>query len=126
MVVVSGDWSVQTLLLPLDDVLEGNRFIPDGVGDKAILVGEGPNVFVVNISSRETQIWEFLGNDAIWVKVRINSRNSFFVRPVKFSNGVPDLALYFEIMLKVLDNVVISLDICFVMVLIKLRSDVLG
>lgn len=54
MVVISGDWSIQTLLLPLDDVFKRNRLIPDCVGHEAILVGEGPNVFVVNISSRET------------------------------------------------------------------------
>jgi hypothetical protein len=54
MVIVSGDRPVQTLLLPLDDVFEGSRLIPDGVCDKAVLVGEGPNVLVVNISSRET------------------------------------------------------------------------
>jgi len=53
MVVVSCDRSIQTLLLPLNYVFEWNSLIPDSVCDKAVLVGEGPNMFVVNISSRE-------------------------------------------------------------------------
>jgi len=53
MVVVSCDRSVQTLLLPLNYVFERNWLIPDSVCNKAVLVSEGPNMFVVNISSRE-------------------------------------------------------------------------
>lgn len=56
MVIVSGNWSIQALLLPLSDMLERNWLIPDGICDKSIFVGERPIVFIVNISAGEAQI----------------------------------------------------------------------
>ena len=53
MIVVSSDRSVQTLLLPLNDVFEGSWFVPDSVCNKAVFVSEGPDMFVVYISSWE-------------------------------------------------------------------------
>lgn len=120
MVVISSDRAVQSLLLPLDDVFEGSWFVPDSVGYEAILVGESPHMLAVNISSCEAQIRQFFSGYAIWIKIGIDSRNASLVGSVEFGNGVPDLSLYFEIVLEILDNIVVSFSVGFVVILVEL------
>jgi len=126
VVVVAGDWTVESLLLPLQDVLEGRLLVPDGVGHEAVLVGEGPHVLAVNIAAREAQVGQFLGGEAVGVEVGVDARDALLVGPVEFGDGVPDLSLHLEILLEVFDDCVIGISFGLVVVLVKLGSDIVG
>lgn len=48
-----GDWSVESLLLPLFNVLEVVFFVEWGVGDEPVFVSEN-DLLVVDVNSLET------------------------------------------------------------------------
>ena len=56
VIVVVGDWTVEPLSLPFSSVLEGGGHVPRRVGDKAVFIAEGPNLFIVDIPSREAKV----------------------------------------------------------------------
>lgn len=119
MVVIFGHWSLQSLILPLLDVLERNLLVPDSTGDEAVFVSEGPHVLIVNISAREAQISQLFTGYTVWVQVSIDSGNALLVGSVKFGYGVPDLSLYFEVVLEMFDDLVEGLSVCFIVILIE-------
>ena len=47
---------MQSFFLPFEDVLEGRSDIPGGVGYESVFILESPNLLVVDISARETQV----------------------------------------------------------------------
>lgn len=58
-------------------------------------------------------------SNAVWVKISVDSRNSSLVGSIELCYGVPNLALYFKIMLEILYYAVIGFSICLVVVLIE-------
>ena len=54
VVVVAGDGPVESFLLPLDDVLEGDFLVPGGVGDEPVFVGEGPDLLFMDVPAGYT------------------------------------------------------------------------
>ena len=50
VIVVTGHWSVQSLVLPFQDVLEGSLLVPRSVCDESVLGLEGINCLVGIIS----------------------------------------------------------------------------
>lgn len=95
MVIVVSNWSVKSLLLPLDDVLELGLLVPRSIGNESILVLENPNRLFENISSLESDVGKtiFWLDVAIGVKVGIDSGYSLLVGPIQFRDGIPDLFL---------------------------------
>ena len=126
MVIVVSHRSVQSFTFPFDDMWEGNLFIPRGISDEAILVGEGPYLFVVNISAGKAQIWQFFHSRSISVQICVNSRNTAFIGTVKTSNGFPDFSLNLEVILKVVDYGVVFFYFGFIVVLVEFAGDVIG
>jgi hypothetical protein len=53
VVVVSGDWSVESFLFPFDDVFELLFRLPNCLSDKSVLICECPCYFVIDISPWE-------------------------------------------------------------------------
>lgn len=126
VVVVVGDWPVQPLLLPLYDVFELRLLVPGGVGDKPVLVLEGPLGFFGQISPGESEVGQIGSGWSVGAEVGVDARNSAFVGAVELGNGVPDLSLDLEIMFELIDDPVVLEDLGFVMILIKLVMDVLA
>lgn len=56
MIIIFGDWPVESFLFPLDDMLEGRAHLERAIGDEAIFVSESPHGLLVNISAGESQI----------------------------------------------------------------------
>lgn len=56
MIEMTSDRSMQSFFLPFEDVLEGRSDIPGGVCDESVFILESPNLLVVDISARETQV----------------------------------------------------------------------
>lgn len=126
VVVVVGDWPVQSLLLPLHDVFELRLLVPRGIGDKPVLVLEGPLDFLGEISPWESEIGQFGRNWPVGAEIGVDAGNAALVRAVEFGDGVPDLSLDLEIMFELIDDPVVLEDLGFVMVLIKLVMDVIA
>ena len=126
VVVVMSDWSVESFLLPLDDVPEGRRSVPDSIGDEPVLVAESPDLLVVDVSSGETQVWEIVGSGSIHTKVGVDAGDAPFVGSVESGDSVPNFPLYFEVVLEVVDDSVVLFRLCFVVILIEFAGDVLG
>lgn len=126
VVVVVGDWPVQSLLLPLHDVFELRLLVPRGIGDKPVLVLEGPLSFFGQISPWESEVGQFGGSGSVGAEIGVDAGNAALVGAVELGDGVPDLSLDLEIMFELIDDPVVLEDLGFVMVLIKLVMDVLG
>lgn len=126
VVVVVGDGSVQSLLLPLHDVLEGQGCIPGSIRHEAILVRESPDLLVINVPAGEAQVGEGLDGGTIGTQVGVDAGSSSFVRTVELGDGVPNFPLYLEIILEVVDDCVVFVGICFVVVLIEFGCNVVG
>jgi len=77
-VEVLGDWSVESFLFPLLDVLEIMLLVEGGVGDESILIGEN-EFLVVNVLSFKSQILEFWLYWSVFVHVFIDSSQTVFV-----------------------------------------------
>ncbi len=120
-----GDWSVESLLLPLLDVLEVVFFMEGSVGDESVLIGEN-DLLVVNIASFKSQIFKFCLYWTIFVKVSINSSNTVLVWSVKIADGLPDFFLDFQIVFKVIDDFVVLSDLGFIVVLVEFRVNIFG
>lgn len=60
MIVILGDRTMQSLLLPLYDVLEWYFRVPWCISNESIFVGKGPDLFIMNISSWEAYIGQLL------------------------------------------------------------------
>lgn len=76
VVVIVRNWPVQSFLLPLHDVFELGLLVPGRVGDKPILVLEGPLGFFGKISPWESEIRQFRSNGSVWVEIGVNTRNA--------------------------------------------------
>lgn len=126
VVVVVGDWPVQSLLLPLHDVFELRLLVPRGIGDKPVLVLEGPLGFFGEISPWESKIGQFGRSWPVGVEIGVDAGNAALVGAVELGDGVPDLSLDLEIMFELIDDPVVLEDLGFVMVLIKLVMDVVA
>lgn len=126
MVVVVGDGPVESLLLPLHDVFEGQGCIPGSIRHEAILVGESPDLLVINVPAGEAQVGEGLGGGTIGTEVGVDAWGASLVRTVEFGDGVPNFPLYFEVILEVVDDCVVLVDISFVVVLVEFGCDVVG
>ena len=120
VVVIMGDWPVQSFLLPLHDVFELRLLVPGRIGDKPILILEGPLGFFGQISPWESEIGQFGSNWPVGVEIGVNARNAAFVWAVELGDGVPDLSLHLEVMFELIDNPVVLEHLGFVMILIKL------
>ena len=126
VVVVMGDWSVQPLLLPLHDVFELRLLVPGSVGDKPVLVLEGPLGFFGQISPGESEVGQVGSDWSVGTEVGVDAGNAALVGSVELGDGVPDLSLDLEIMFELIDDPVVLEDLGFVMVLIKLVMNVLA
>lgn len=82
MIVVLGNRSIESFLLPFNDMLEWYFLVPRSIGNEPIFVSKGPDLLVVNISSFESNIRQFLFGWSIRVEVGVNSWNSSLVRSV--------------------------------------------
>jgi len=63
-------------------------------------------------------------NRTIRIKIRINTRDAPFVGSIEVSDGIPDFSLNFEIMLKLIDDIIIGSYIGFIVIFIELRLNV--
>lgn len=126
VVVVMRNGTVESLFLPLDDVLERSWSIPGCIRDEAVLVGKSPDLFVVIIASGESEIGERLFLDAVGIEVCINAGNTFLVGPVEFGDCVPHLALDLEVVFEVVNDGVVGLNLNLIVVLVELVVDVVG
>lgn len=119
-----GDWSVGPFVFPLLDVLEVMFFVPWGVGDESVFVGED-DFLVVDVEPVESQIFE-LGLDwSILIHVGIDTSDTVLVGPVKITDGMPDFSLDFQVVLEVINYSVVFFDFGFLVVFIKFWVDVL-
>ena len=119
VVVVPSYGAMEALFLPFYDVLELWFLVPRSVGDKAVLVLEGPNHLPGHIAPRKAQILEFRGNWPCGVEIGVDAGDSALVRTVQIGDSVPDLPLNCEIMLELVDDFVVLFDFCAVVVLIE-------
>lgn len=118
-VEMTGHWSIQSLLLPLLDMLEIMFLVEWSICDESILVGEN-ELLVVNILSFETQVLEFCLNWTVFVNVGIDSPNTVLVGSVQVTDGLPDFLLDLEVILEVIDNLVVLSDFDFIVILVEL------
>jgi hypothetical protein len=125
VVVVVGDRSMQSFLLPLDAVLEGDGSIPRSVSDEAVFVGKGENLLGVDVPPGEAQVRQIQRSRAAGVKIGVDSGNSSLVGPIEPSDGVPYLALHLEVILEVGDDGVVGTDLDLIVVLVKFGLDVI-
>ena len=100
--------------------------IPGSVGDESILVCECPHLFAVDVSTRETDIRQGLGSNSADVEVGIDTRDTASVGAIEIGDGIPDFALDLEVMLEVVNDLIVLLNIGFVVVLIEFVVDIIG
>jgi hypothetical protein len=120
VIVVSSDRAVLTLLLPLDDVLERNLFMPGSVSDESVLVGEGPHGFVVDVSALEAEVRKHLLVGTVGIEIGINSGYTSLVRTIEVGDGLPNFTLDLEIVLEIVDDGVVGNGDTGVFVLIEI------
>ena len=123
-VEVFGDWTVESFVLPLLNVLEIVFLVPWGVGDESVLVGEN-ELLVVDVLSFEAQILKFWLDWAIFINVGINAPDSVLVRSVKVGDGLPYFLLNLKIVLEVLDNFVILFNLGFIVIFVEFGVNIL-
>lgn len=119
-----GDWPVGSFVFPLFDVLEVMFFMPWGVGDESVFVGED-DLLAVDIEPVESEVVELWLDWAIFINVGVDTPDAVLVGPVKVTDGLPDFSLNFKVIVKVFNNIVVLLDFDFVVVLVKFGVDVL-
>jgi hypothetical protein len=124
VVVVPSDRSVESFLLPLNNVLELTLDVPWSVGDESILILEGPLSFVHDISAREAEVRELLFGGPIFAEVGVDTRDSVFVGSIKLCYGCPYLSLHFEVVFDIVDDIVVLFDFNLIVVLIKFAGDI--
>jgi len=120
VVIILSNWTIQSFILPFENMFELRFTHPWSISDKSVLVLECPNLLFVNVTTIKSNIRKFLLYGTIWIEIGINSRNTFFVRTVQFVNGIPYFSLHFQIIFKLIDDFVVLLYISTVMILIKL------
>lgn len=118
------DWSIESLLFPLLDVLEVMFFMEWCVGNKSIFVGED-EFLVIYVLSFKTQIIQFWLDRTVFINVSIDSSNTMFVGPIQIANGLPNLFLNFKVILEVIDDLVISCNCNLIVILTQLFVNVL-
>lgn len=119
-----GDWTVESFVLPLLNVLEIVFLVPWGVGNESVLVGEN-ELLVVDVLSFEAQILKFWLDWAIFINVGINAPDSVLVRSVKVGDGLPYFFLNLKIVLEVLDNFVILFNLGFIVIFVEFGVNIL-
>jgi hypothetical protein len=120
VVVISRDRAVQSLLFPLNNVLKSWFFNPRSISDESVLIHECPSVFIVNISSGETEVWQLMRDGTIRIEIRVNSRNPSLIRSIELGNRIPNFSLNFNIVLKIANDGIVSFGICFIVIFVKL------
>ncbi len=123
-VKVFGDGSVGSFVFPLLDVLKVVFFVPGGVGNKSVFVGED-DFLVVDVESVESEVFEFGFDGAVFVDVGVNTLDTVLVGSVKITDGLPYFALHFQVILEIVNDCVVFFDLGFVVVLIEFGVDVL-
>lgn len=123
-VEVFGDRSVGSFVFPLLDVLEVVFFMPWGVGNKSVFVGED-DFLVVDIKSVESEVFEFRFDRAVFVDVGVDTPDAVLVGSVKITDGLPHFSLDFQVVLEIVNDSVVFLDLGFVVVLVEFGVDVL-
>ena len=126
VVMVASDRAVESFPFPFDDVFELLFRMPDGLGSESVLVGEGPCHLLVNISSGESNIGELVWGDSVGVEVGVDSRDAFFVGPIEFGDGVPDLSLKTHVKFELLNDSIVLSYFGLIVVLIEFVVDVVG
>ena len=123
-VKVFGDGSVGSFVFPLLDVLKVVFFVPGGVGNKSVFVGED-DFLVVDVESVESEVFEFGFDGAVFVDVGVDTPDTVLVGSVKITDGLPYFALHFQVVLEIVNDCVVFFDLGFVVVLIEFGVDVL-
>ena len=118
MIVILGDRTMQSLLLPLYDVLEWYFRVPWCISNESIFVGKGPDLFIMNISSWEAYIGQLLFPNSTWLQIGIDSGYSSLVWSVQLCNGTPDFPLQPEIIFEVIDDSIVLLNLNSVVILV--------
>ena len=57
--------------------------------------------------------------------VGVDTRSSSFIWSIEIIDGIPDLPLDFEVVFELINNLVITFDLDFVVVLVKFGMDIL-
>ena len=124
MIIVVGYRSVESFFLPFDDVFEGRTFVPDSVGDEAVFVREGPDLFFINISAGESKVWQWFLGGSEGVEVGVDTWDASFIGSVKLCKCRPYFSLNFKVVFEVADYFVVLLDLGFVVILVEFAWDV--
>lgn len=122
-VEVFGDWSVESLLFPLFNVLEVMFLVEGGVRYEPVFVSKD-DFLVVNVLPFESQIIKFRLYWTILIDVCVNTSDSVFVWSVKVADSLPYFSLDSEIVFKVVDDLVIFTDLDLVVVLVELGVNI--
>ena len=126
MVVVVSDGSIETFFFPFDYVFKGDGCIPGSVGNESVLVGECPHLLAVNVAAGKADIRQGLGGNSADVEVGIDTRDTASVGAIEIGDGIPDFALDLEVVFEVVDDLVVLVDIGFVVVLVEFAVDKVG
>jgi hypothetical protein len=119
MIIVMGNWSVESLFFPFDDVLKLRLLVPGGVGDESIFVLEGPGDFFADFSTGKPEIGKFSSSESIRIKIGVYPRYAFLVGSIEPGNSVPDFSLNFKIVLELIVQSVVLLNISSIVVLVE-------
>lgn len=95
------------------------------VGDEPVLIGEGVLELAVGIVPREPKILQLGFGDPVWIQVGVDPRHPSLIRAIQIIDSVPYFSLDLQIIFEIVDDLIISSRLSFLVIFVQLRIDIL-